>query len=402
MKWIFAVLCLMTMVSVPSSGVVGLANQRAAGVDARERQLFDSDWRFHAGEADGGQAPSFADSGWEKIDLPHDFMIDGKGQPVGTATGRRVAELPTAPEGPFDPRSPGGDSNGYLDGGIGWYRKTFALPASASGRRVFVEFEGVYMNSEVWLNGQSLGRRPYGYSTFQYELTPLVKFGGETNVLAVRVFVQQPSTRWYSGAGIYRHVWLTLTDPVHVAHWGTVARLLKVNDLEAAVRVTTEVENQGAAGAQVELETLIRDRADGIVARTSFPAAMQAGIPATISTVLQIPRPHRWSIADPYLYMVENLVKVNGRIVDIDRVPLGIRTIEFTAEGGFLLNGTRVPLQGVCQHHDLGALGAAVNDRAHRAPGRDPQGDGRATPSAPATIRPRRSCSRCATAWASS
>jgi beta-galactosidase len=149
-----------------------------------------------------------------------------------------------------------------------------------------------------------------------------------------------------------------------VAHWGTVARLLKLDDKEAAVRVSTEIENQGASGAQVVLETLIRDRGDGIVARASLAGAVPSGIPTTISTVLQIPRPHRWSIADPFLYTVENLVKVNGQVVDVDRAPLGIRTIEFTAEGGFLLNGTRVPLQGVCQHHDQGPLGAAAYDRS--------------------------------------
>ena len=150
-----------------------------------------------------------------------------------------------------------------------------------------------------------------------------MKFGGEPNVFAVRVFVQQPSTRWYSGAGIYRHVWLTLTDPVHVAHWGTVATSPKVNDLEAAVRVTTEVENQGAAGAQVELETLIRDRARcEVVARTqSSRSPRRLASPATVSTVLQIPRPHRWSIADPVsLHGRDISCKVNGRVVDIDRV----------------------------------------------------------------------------------
>ena len=364
MKWIVPIVCLVTVVTAPASGVVGLAQGRATDAVAREHQLFDADWRFHAGEVDGGQSPSINDGAWEKIDLPHDFMIEGKGQAIGSATGRRVAELPTAPEGPFDPRSPGGDSNGYLNGGIGWYRKSFTLPASASGRRVFVEFEGVYMNSEAWLNGQSLGRRPYGYSTFQYELTPLVKFGGETNVLAVRVFVQQPSTRWYSGAGIYRHVWLTLTDPVHVTHWGTTVTTPAASDGQAEVRVQTEVLNQRAADAPFEVETLIRDRAGRTVARQSKAGRASAGAAATVSASLVVPRPHRWSIADPYLYAVENLVKVQGRVVDVDRAPLGIRTIEFTTEGGFLLNGTRVPIQGVCQHHDLGPFGAAAYDRA--------------------------------------
>jgi beta-galactosidase len=364
MKWIIAFVCLATAAAGPSSGIVGRAQVRAADSAVRERTLFDQDWRFRAGEADGAQAPAFDASAWEAIDLPHDFMIEGKGQAIGTASGRRVAELPTAPEGPFDPRSPGGDSNGYLNGGIGWYRKTFTLPAAVRARRVFIEFEGVYMNSEVWLNGQSLGRRPYGYSTFEYDLTPLVKFGGAPNVLAVRVFVQQPSTRWYSGAGIYRHVWLTLTDAVHVAHWGTVVTTSDVSDSSAVVRVRTEVRNQGAADVKAELETLIRDRENRVVARLAQPGLLPAGGQANFSHVIPVVKPHRWSIADPYLYTVENNLRANGRIVDTDRAPLGIRTIEFTTAGGFLLNGARVPLQGVCQHHDQGPLGAAAYDRA--------------------------------------
>jgi beta-galactosidase len=363
MKWFISLVCLAAVVSVPSSGIVGLARGQAASAAARERTLFDAGWRFKAGEVDGGQAPSLDDGAWEKVGLPHDFMIEGKGQAIGTAEGRRAAELPTAPEGPFDPRSPGGDSNGYLNGGIGWYRKVFTLPADAKGRRAFVEFEGVYMNSEVWLNGQSLGRRPYGYSTFQYDLTPLLKYG-EANVLAVRVLVQQPSTRWYSGGGIYRHVWLTLTDPVHIAHWGTFVTTPAVSDSQADVRVQTEVQNQGAADGPFEVETLIRDRQNNVVARQSQSGRAPAGGAATVAVSLVVSRPHRWSIEDPYLYSVDSTVKVGGRVVDTDRAPLGIRTFEFTTDGGFLLNGTRVPLQGVCQHHDLGALGAAAFDRA--------------------------------------
>jgi beta-galactosidase len=364
MKWTIAIVCLVTAIAVPSSSIVGFAQSPAGGAAARERTLFDADWRFKAGEIDGGQTPSLDDTAWEKIDLPHDFMIEGKGQAVGTAEGRGVASLPTAPEGPFDPRSPGGDSNGYLDGGIGWYRKAFTLPASARGRRVFLEFEGVYMNSEVWLNGQSLGRRPYGYSTFEYELTPLTKFSGETNVVAVCVNVQQPSTRWYSGAGIYRHVWLTFTDPVHIAHWGTVATLSDVTDSRAVARVQTEVLNQSGADVQADLETLIRDARNQVVARQRASGRVSAATPATFSAALPIGKPHRWSIDDPYLYTVENVLSVGGRAVDVDRVPLGVRTIEFPSEGGFFLNGVRVPLQGVCQHHDQGPLGAAAFDRA--------------------------------------
>ncbi|MHB1069996.1 MAG: sugar-binding domain-containing protein, partial [Gemmatimonadaceae bacterium] len=194
----------------------------------RKRTLFDFDWRFRAGEVSGGQMAGIDDATWEPVDLPHDFMVLGKGNRETAADGRpasqRMLRLPSEPEGPFDPRSPGGDANGYLNGGIGWYRKSFALPSATPNRRVFLEFEGAYMNSEVWINGQSLGARPYGYSSFQYDITPHLKPAGVRNVVAVRVQVKQPSSRWYSGAGIYRHVWLTVTDPVRIEQWGTVVR----------------------------------------------------------------------------------------------------------------------------------------------------------------------------------
>ncbi len=354
----------------------------AEGASSRERSLFDFDWRFHAGEADGGQAPGTSDAGWDRVDLPHDFMIAGKGQnvvvPGARAGGGRNASLPTQPEGPFDPRSPGGSSNGYLNGGIGWYRKTFKLPASASARRVFLEFEGVYMNSEVWLNGEKLGTRPYGYSTFEYELTPHLKFGDAPNVIAVRVLVQQPSTRWYSGAGIYRHVWLTVTDPVHIDHWGTVVTTPDITGARAQVRVRVNVVNQAATPATTRrLVATIRDARGKTATVATESRSISANGSARFDLALTVPQPHRWSIADPYLYTVDSRVRVGGRDVDAVRVPFGIRTIAFTADSGFLLNGERVPLQGVCLHHDLGPLGRRRVRPRHRAAARDHEADGR-------------------------
>jgi beta-galactosidase len=341
------------------------------------RERFDFDWRFRPGDVPGGEVAALDDAAWEKVDLPHDFMIEGKGQAIvvpggrGRGGGRRGAPLPTAPEGPFDPRSPGGNSNGYLNGGLGWYRKTFTLPESARGRRVFVEFEGVYMNSEVWVNGHSVGTRPYGYSTFEYELTPHVTFGKQPNVLAVRVNVRQPSTRWYSGAGIYRHVWLTTTAPVHVAHWGTTIRTPEITDARATVVVRTTVQNQGtvAAPANAVVETTIRDGNGRTVGRGEARASIASGASADLTAAITIDRPHRWSIDDPYLYGATTRVLVAGAAnrtpapVDLVQTTFGVRTVSFTPEKGFLLNGVKVPLRGVCLHHDLGALGAAAFDR---------------------------------------
>ncbi|HEX5070086.1 MAG TPA: glycoside hydrolase family 2 TIM barrel-domain containing protein [Vicinamibacterales bacterium] len=338
------------------------------------RQLFDAGWRFHAGDVSGGEAASLDDAAWEKIDLPHDFMIEGKGQaivqPGGRAAGTgRASTLPTEPEGPFDPRSPGGNSNGYLNGGLGWYRKTFTVPEIQRGQRVFVEFEGVYMNSEVWINGHSLGSRPYGYSTFEYELTPHLVYGRTPNVLAVKVNVQQPSTRWYSGAGIYRHVWLTTTAPVHVAQWGTTIRTPEITSARATVVVRTTVQNQSNASAPVVVETTLVNRQGGTVGQGRARATIPAGGSTDVTTSIVVSRPHRWSIDDPYLYGAATHVLVEGgpgratQPADTVRTVFGFRTVEFTPENGLLLNGVKVPIQGVCLHHDLGALGAAAYDR---------------------------------------
>lgn len=333
----------------------------------RQRTLFDFDWRFRAGEVSGGQMAGLDDAAWEAVDLPHDFMVLGKGDREVAAAGRAPSwqqqQLPVAVEGPFDPRSPGGSSHGYLNGGIGWYRKTFTLPPSTAGRRAYLEFEGAYMNAEVWLNGQSLGTRPYGYSSFHYDLTPHLKPAGTANVVAVRVQVKQPSSRWYSGAGIYRHVWLTITDPVRIDQWGTVVRTTSVSDQRADLSVRLDVRNHTAAGVNARAEVTVRDATGREVAMARTPVVVAADGRARAELSLPVLQPRRWSVADPYLYEVEALVRVGGRVVDAERVAYGIRTIAFSPDSGFLLNGARLPLKGVCLHHDLGPLGAAAFDR---------------------------------------
>ena len=333
----------------------------------RKRTLFDFDWRFRAGEVSGGQMAGLDDAAWEPVDLPHDFMILGKGSRETASDGRppsqRMLRLPSEPEGPFDPRSPGGDANGYLNGGIGWYRKSFTLPSARPDRRVHLEFEGAYMNSEVWVNGQSLGTRPYGYSSFQYDITPYLKPDGVRNVVAVRVHVKQPSSRWYSGAGIYRHVWLTVTDPVRIEQWGTVVRTTNVTDQRADLAVRVDVRNHTAVGVTARAEVTVRDATGREVAMARAPVVVAQDGRARAEISLAVPTPHRWSVADPYLYAVEATVRVAGRVVDAERVAYGIRTIAFSPDSGFLLNGAQLPLQGVCLHHDLGPLGAAAFDR---------------------------------------
>ena len=334
-------------------GFGGCTLCQAAEVPAaggRQTLSFDQNWRFHPGEVTAAEKPELADAEWRALDVPHDFSIEG---PPGAD--------PATMDGPFDKKSPGGTGAGALNGGIGWYRKTFTLPESATGKRVGVRFDGVYMDSEVWLNGTSLGTQPYGYTSFEYDLTPLLKPG--SNVLAVRFNVQQPCSRWYSGAGIYRHVWLSVTDPVHVAPWGTYVTTPEITDAAAEVSVRTQVRNKGTTAVQATLTTTILDADGKPVAEHQTHEALAAGGSHEFGQTLKVASPRRWSTADPHLHQVVSELRVGERLVDRYTTPLGIRSLQFTADNGFLLNGKRVQINGVCQHHDLGCLGAAVHRR---------------------------------------
>lgn len=267
-------------------------------------------------------------------------------------------------DGAFESTCPGGSGAGYINAGTGWYRKEFTLPEKVKGNRVSVEFDGVYMNSDVWINGVHLGNRPYGYSSFEYELTPYLKFGAEKNVLAVRVNVQQPCSRWYSGAGIYRNVRLTVTKPVHIAHWGTYVTTPDVSEGEATIRVETKIQNQSASAQQVTLEMAIVDDSGREVGRGSSIQKVETDSAGICEQVIKIQKPKLWSLENPVLYHVKSKVRVNSSIVDEGSTPFGIRTFDFTTNKGFFLNGKHVDIKGVCLHHDLGCLGAAVNRRA--------------------------------------
>jgi beta-galactosidase len=320
--------------------------------DMPRRSSFDADWRFKFGDVSGADQSDFSDADWRKLDLPHDWMIEG---PPG--------KDPSKMEGPFDPKSPGGAGNGYLDGGVGWYRKTFTLPADAKGRHIAIDFDGVYMNSHMWINGHDLGVHPYGYTSFEYDLTPYLKFGDEKNVIAVRTEVVQPCSRFYSGAGIYRNVWLINTSPVHVDHWGTyVTTAMKGDTAEATINMV--LVNDGKDRAYFQLRSRIIDSV-GKAVREDDPnmKPLDPGAKVTVSQSMIIDRPTLWSIDKPILYHLVTDIIAGGHTEECE-TPFGIRTIEFTVNDGFHLNGKRVQIQGVCDHHDLGCLGAAVNRRA--------------------------------------
>jgi len=251
-----------------------------------------------------------------------------------------------------------------LDGGIGWYRKSFTLTQASAGKRVLVAFDGVYMNSEVWINGTSLGTRPYGYSSFEYDLTPYLKFDGSNNVVAVKVNNKQPNSRFYSGSGIYRHVWLTQLDPVHIPNSGVFVSSV-VNGADATVSIASDVQNQSSSTASVTISTtLIAPDGTTAASNDSAATAVAADATVTVQQSLAVSSPKLWSVASPVLYRVKVEVKVNGATVDTYLTPLGIRTATFNGSTGFALNGQAMKLRGVNMHHDLGALGAAVNYRA--------------------------------------
>jgi len=304
---------------------------------------FNQNWRFNLGDVTDAKDAGFNDSQWRQLDLPHDWSIEGE----------------------FSENAPSGTGGGALPGGVGWYRKTFTIPGTAKGKLIFIEFDGVYRNSEVWLNGHYLGKRPYGYSTFEYELTPHLFYGARQNVIAIKVDnSQQPNSRWYSGSGIYRNVWLTTLDPVHVEHWGTYVTTPEVSEQSASVAIKTKVSNGSSSAVPVDLTTIIQDANGREVARATEKDVVAKGNHAEVSQTLKVSTPVLWSDERPYVYKVISQLKQGARVVDRYETPLGIRTFRFDVDKGFFLNGKPLKIRGTCNHHDLGSLGAAVNTRA--------------------------------------
>ena len=296
-------------------------------VQARDRQCFDKDWRFILGDSVQMSKVEYNDSWWRKLDVPHDWAI----------------------EGDFYAGNPSGAGGGALPGGIGWYRKHFQVSdLSPLTSKFYIEFDGVYMNSTVYVNGQKVGYRPYGYSSFEYDITPYLKEG--ENVVAVRVDnSDQPNSRWYSGCGIYRHVWLTKTHPVHVAHWGTNV-------------VSTVSKGKGKVSIEVTLE------GKGTVENTLLdPKGKVVGKSKGLISSITINNPMRWSCETPNIYKVRTEVMSGGKVVDTYETTTGFRDFKFDPQTGFWLNGKNFKLNGVCEHHDFGCLGAALNEDAlHR------------------------------------
>lgn len=302
---------------------------------------FDPAWRFLKGDAPGAEAASFDDSAWRTLNVPHDWSI----------------------EGPFDRNNPTGRGGGYLPAGIGWYRRHFFLPATYAQRQVTIEFDGVMANSDVWINGFHLGKRPYGYVSFRYALTGHLKFGNnQPNVLAVRVDdAAQPASRWYTGAGIYRHVRLVVTDAVHLDLGTTFITTPLVTETRAVAHVQAVVENQSDTPRNVALQiTLVHPNGHALQTVETKPQTVPAHGAADFGQDIAITNPQRWNLDQPSLYRAVTRVRSGNAIVDDETTPFGIREFHFDAATGFWLNSKNLKIQGVCLHEDAGGLGAAV------------------------------------------
>ncbi|MEO8413016.1 MAG: glycoside hydrolase family 2 TIM barrel-domain containing protein [Ginsengibacter sp.] len=308
----------------------------------KRRVDFDAGWKFKLDSVQSYSVPNIQDANWRMVNLPHDWSI----------------------EGTFSKDNPAKPGGGALPGGIGWYRKAFTVPVSEKNKIVLISFDGVYMNSEVWINGHPLGSRPNGYISFQYDLTPFLKYGNEQNILAVKVDnSKQPNSRWYSGSGIFRNVWLTTVNKIHVAHWGTFVSTPQVSNKSAAVHISTDIQNQYATTKMVEVHTIILDAANRQVAKISSNVTTTGEV-TPVAQSITIGYPALWSIEKPVLYKAVTQLLVDGKVADTYETPFGIRYTSFDSNNGFFLNGQPVKILGVCDHHDLGALGSAINTRA--------------------------------------
>ena len=316
----------------------------AQHTDQKQRQtLFTRDWKFSLGDQPGANEVSFNDKDWRVLNLPHDWSIEGK----------------------FSKDNPATPSGGALPGGIGWYRKTFSLSESQKDKLIFIDFDGVYHNSEVWINGHYLGKRPYGYSSFRYELTPYLKFGKEKNVIAVKVDnSQQPNSRWYSGSGIYRNVWLVTTGKIYVEHWGTFVTATMEGKTSSKISVKTKVKNSFDEEKSVTIITNILDNSGKKVTSLKTLVKIPAASVNETEQKFEIDNPRLWDTEHPNLYKAITKIESEGKTVDQYETTFGIRSFYFDSAKGFFLNGKAMKIKGVCNHHDLGFLGAAINTRA--------------------------------------
>jgi len=308
---------------------------------------FDDDWRFYPGPFAGAERENLDDTKWRKIDLPHDWSIEDV---AGTRS-------------PFSKIAVSQVNGGFTREGTAWYRKTFIIPKNAQDKRLLLQFDGVYMNADVYINGKHLGNHPYGYTAFGYDITPNSKRQGK-NVVALEVKNEGANSRWYSGSGIYRHVWLKSFEALHIGHWATNITTPKIEHGYATVRMKTLLMNESAEDAKVSVMTRIVTPGGKEAGRIATDFDIRAGGKKEVVLELEVNNPLRWSLASPVMYTAVTTIYRQGSTVESTLTPFGIRSISFDAKSGFLLNGTATKLKGGCVHHDNGPLGAAAYDRA--------------------------------------
>jgi beta-galactosidase len=318
----------------------------------RSEILFDADWKFHRGDTSGAETASFDHSAWRTVNLPHDWSIE---------------DLP-GKESAIDSNALGGIDAGYLTGGTGWYRKEFFLPLALKNKHFQLRFDGVYMNSEVWVNGEPVGENPYGYTSFRFDITPNLK-PGSVNCIAVKVRNEGRNSRWYSGSGIYRHVWFTVAAPVHLDPWKISVTTVRADSSSAKISIASELLNDSKLPAKAVAAVSVYTPEGKLLSRSESTCEIDAGKTSLTETEFNIVAPSLWSVVHPRLCSasVELFVEDReGRRILVDRIdtPFGIRTVTVSAEEGLKLNGKKILLKGGCMHHDNGPLGGAAFDRA--------------------------------------
>lgn len=336
------------------AGCSGNKNQQP-----RKVFLLDKGWKFINKEVDNGEKPDITTDDWETVTVPHDWAISGKFDKSIDAQKVMVVE-----DGERVPKLRTGRTGGLPWIGIGWYRKSLDIPTSYKNKRIQVQFDGAMSHAKVYLNGNYIGEWPYGYASFGFDVTDHVNFGGE-NILAVRLENKENSSRWYPGAGLYRNVRMVVTNPVHVKQWGTYLTTPDIQNGKGTVNLKTTILNPEGKAADVTVETQILSPAGEVVTTVSSDETLKKS--ETIAEQnLNVPQPQLWSVDTPVLYTSVTRILKNGKVLDEYKTPFGFRYFEFTNNNGFFLNGKRLQLKGVCLHHDLGPLGAAVNLSALR------------------------------------
>jgi beta-galactosidase len=314
----------------------------------RINENFDFGWKFHRGDAPGADLSEFDASSWREVDLPHDWSIEDI---PGTGS-------------PFDSTAIGGRGTGFTVGGTGWYIKDFILDRSFAGKRVDLLFEGIYMDADIWVNDHFIDNHPYGYTSFHFDITEQLNFDGTPNRISVKVKNEGVNCRWYSGSGIYRHVWLTATDPVHIRRWGTFVSTEQVTGGVAEIRVSTEIRNTTGTERVLQVSRQIMDPSGNGVADLSEEVVVAPFSNTTLQQLISVEGPQLWSPETPFLYSMLTVLQDGERILDQEETTFGIRTVVFDPERGMLLNGKETKLRGGCMHHDNGPLGSAAYDRA--------------------------------------